>query len=374
MRGAHLLDQTREALAPLMGPGRAFGAAMARDPGLTRAMADLPLMAAISRLGLDPGESMAARIATYEALAHIDISLATGAPGPVMTGFVHHALADPAQMARLHDQFARHPAWSCFALTERHAGTDAAAIETRATRIEGGWRLDGHKYMVGQGVTADLVVVFARSAAGPLGVEAFVLHPADHPGYRARRLPLTGCQGTNLSEITLDGIELPETARLGAHLKPAERAQRAVSATFDVMRPCVAAMALGLARSVLDRAEETGLLRPGQTAQPRLRLRALLDWALRLGLARDAGQADPQAAAREAGLVKVASAAAASEVIGAVLAAMPARVLADQPWLARAWRDAAAFEYAEGVAAIHRLNASTAFRQTERNEGGAAHA
>lgn len=360
-----LLAQTRATFAPLTVPGRAIGEAIARDANVTRDMRSLPLMDTIGRLGLARDCSMQRRVAIYETLGHIDVNLAAAAPGPVMVGLVFQALADDAQLAQFQAFFDAAPHWSCFALTEPQCGTDAAALSTTATPTADGWRINGRKYMVGQGVTADLVVVFARTAPGPLGLEAFAFHPSDHPGFRAHRLPLVGLQGTNLSDLSFENIDLPDEARLGRHLKPAQRATLMVSSTLDAMRPCLGAVALGLARSVLDRAEAADLVSPRLSAPWRLRLAAMLGWGLRIAAARDQGHI----LSRDAGLMKRDASALAQQIIASVMDQAPARALRDHPWLRRAVRDVGAFEYMEGLSAIHRLNGAAEFRSAERLEG-----
>nr|AZL94505.1 acyl-CoA oxidase [Nephromyces sp. MMRI] len=51
----------------------------------------------------------------------------------------------------------------CFALTEPGIGSDAASLLTTATRVEGGWLLNGEKRWIGGGLTADIIIVWARN-------------------------------------------------------------------------------------------------------------------------------------------------------------------------------------------------------------------
>src|SRR5919199_2093048 len=60
----------------------------------------------------------------------------------------------------------------CFALTEPEAGSDAAAIQTRAEKVPGGYRVSGHKQWVTNGRVARTMVLFPRA---PEGVTAFVV-------------------------------------------------------------------------------------------------------------------------------------------------------------------------------------------------------
>jgi alkylation response protein AidB-like acyl-CoA dehydrogenase len=64
-----------------------------------------------------------------------------------------------------------------FALTEPSTGSDAAAIETKAEKVEGGYRVSGHKQWITNGRIAGTVILFAR---GPRGVTAFIVPIGEH--------------------------------------------------------------------------------------------------------------------------------------------------------------------------------------------------
>jgi alkylation response protein AidB-like acyl-CoA dehydrogenase len=74
----------------------------------------------------------------------------------------------------------------CFCLTEPQAGSDAAALKTRADKRDGGYVLNGSKAFITSGANADVAIVFAVTdpAAGKKGISAFVV-PTDNPGYQA---------------------------------------------------------------------------------------------------------------------------------------------------------------------------------------------
>src|SRR5207247_11429506 len=71
---------------------------------------------------------------------------------------------------------------ACFCLTEPQAGSDAAAIKTRARRHGNRWVLSGTKQFITSGQNADLAIVFAATdpAAGRKGISAF-LRPTARP-------------------------------------------------------------------------------------------------------------------------------------------------------------------------------------------------
>ena len=76
------------------------------------------------------------------------------------------------QKARWVPPLARGERIGSFALTEPETGSDASAIGTRAERVDGGYRIFGHKQWVTNGRIAGTVILFARA---PEGVTAFVV-------------------------------------------------------------------------------------------------------------------------------------------------------------------------------------------------------
>ncbi|MDP2949980.1 MAG: acyl-CoA dehydrogenase family protein, partial [Chloroflexota bacterium] len=76
-----------------------------------------------------------------------------------------------------------------FCLTEPNAGSDAAAIESRAARDGDEYVIDGEKVYISGGSVADFVIVFAKTdvKAGARGISAFIV-PTDSPGFSVARL------------------------------------------------------------------------------------------------------------------------------------------------------------------------------------------
>jgi alkylation response protein AidB-like acyl-CoA dehydrogenase len=341
-------------------------------------MAEYRLSAALNTLGcpawmkpipftLPDGQAItelnvAERCMLYEMLGYVDPNLIFAAPGPSMAAFVVNGIGNEAQKHWFFKRFATNLTWSFFALTEPHTGSDVGEMATTATIVDGGFRLNGQKYLIGNGTAATVGVVFARTAPGPLGVDAFLIEPGNVNGLSATRLPMTGCRGANLSHLVFKDVFLPRDALLGAHLKPTQRLFSSAAATFDALRPCVAAVAVGIARAVLDRAEAAGILMrpadPDALAQARLELDALRRTLQDVCAAFDAGNRR----SRRAGLVKCIATTRAEAIVANVIARSEPAAFAAHPWLARAWRDIKAFEYTEGTTPIHLLNGATLFR------------
>jgi acyl-CoA dehydrogenase len=104
---------------------------------------------------------------------------------------------------------------SGFALTEPGSGSDVAATRTTATRVQGGWLIEGEKTWISNGGIADVYVLFARTgeAPGAKGLSAFLM-PADAPGLEVvERLEVIAPHP--LATLRMKGMVLPEGALIG---------------------------------------------------------------------------------------------------------------------------------------------------------------
>ena len=155
-----------------------------------------------------------------------------------------------SEVQRAHlSAFARGAAVAAFALTEPEAGSDVAAIATRAAQADGGWRLDGDKLFISNLGVADHAVVFASTSPElrGQGLTAFWI-PLDTSGVTVR--PLTASAPHPIGALELRGAILPQDARigeLGGGMKLALR-------TLDQFRVSVGAAAVGMARRAMDEA------------------------------------------------------------------------------------------------------------------------
>jgi len=132
-----------------------------------------------------------------------------------------------------------------FALTEPDAGSDAAALQARATPDGDEVVLEGVKTWVANGGIAGLFLVFAQ---GPQGVEAFLV-PQDTPGLTVGyREPTLGLRSVPFNTIYLEGCRVPVANRLGEPGKGWVIAQRAQ----DRMAVALAAAGLGVARAAVE--------------------------------------------------------------------------------------------------------------------------
>ena len=105
------------------------------------------------------------------------------------------------------------------AMTEPGAGSDLAAVQTRAIRDGDDYVLDGAKTFISNGQIADLVIVVARTEpdADPphRGITLFLVD-GDATGFtRGRNLPKLGLKGQDTSELFFEGCRIPARNRLG---------------------------------------------------------------------------------------------------------------------------------------------------------------
>jgi len=102
----------------------------------------------------------------------------------------------------------------CFGLTEPDAGSDPAAMKTRAVRTETGYRLTGSKMWISNSPIADVFVIWAKSEAHDGKIRGFVLEK----GMTGLSAPKVGgklsLRASVTGEIVMDGVEVPESALL----------------------------------------------------------------------------------------------------------------------------------------------------------------
>lgn len=146
------------------------------------------------------------------------------------------------QKARWVPPLARGERTGCFALTEPETGSDASAIQTRAERVEGGYRISGHKQWVTNGRVAGTMILFARA---PEGVTAFVLG-IDAEGISfGKHAEKMGVISATTDDVLFDNVFVPEEDRLGEEGK----GLRVALGTLDTGRIGVAAQATGIAEA-----------------------------------------------------------------------------------------------------------------------------
>ena len=249
---------------------------------------------------------------------------------------------------------------AAFALSEPDAGTDVAAMQTTARRVDGGFVIDGTKTWISNAGIADHYVVFARfPEAGERGYAAFVVD-ADNPGLRvSERIDVIAPHP--LGTLVFDGCRVGADALVGE----AGAGMRVALGTLDVFRTTVGAAALGFARRALDEAVRwTGErqafgkpLRDFQLTRPRSAQMALEVDASALLVYRAAWTRDSGAdrVTREAAMAKLYATEAAQRVIDAAVQLFGGRGVVSGAPVETLYREIRALRIYEGTSEIQKL-------------------
>ncbi|MFD4869434.1 acyl-CoA dehydrogenase family protein [Streptomyces sp. NPDC058412] len=184
-------------------------------------------------------------------------TLATGCPSIAGYLSIHNMVAwmidrygDDGQRARWLPDLCAARSLGSYCLTEPGAGSDAAALRTRAERVGEDYVLNGVKQFISGAGASEVYVVMARTGgAGAGGISAFVVERGD-PGVSfgpdERKM---GWNAQPTRQVVLDGVRIPADRRLGAEGDGFRIAMNGLNGG----RLGIAACSLGGAQSALDR-------------------------------------------------------------------------------------------------------------------------
>ena len=160
--------------------------------------------------------------------------------------FALHAFGSEEQKQQWLPEMARGRAIGCFGLTEPDFGSNPAGMRTRASRSGDDWILDGTKMWITNGSVADVAIVWART---DVGVRGFAV-PTDSPGFAAHTVKSKmSLRASVTSELILDGVRVPDSARL-----PGATSLRAPLSCLNEARFGIVFGAVGAARDCLETA------------------------------------------------------------------------------------------------------------------------
>jgi acyl-CoA dehydrogenase len=199
------------------------------------------------------------RFLAYLRLAYWDRGISIAMPGPGLGERPVLGMGTEEQKRRLLSPFLapERPRWGAFAMTEPSGGSDVAAIRTRATKVDGGWVLNGAKAFSGNAERADWTVVWATvdPGQGRRGHRAFVIEKGT-PGMEGFRTESKmGLRSYESISFFLNQCRVPDENLLGGadYYEKAAGFKGAMD-TFNSGRPAVGAMAVGMGRAALDEA------------------------------------------------------------------------------------------------------------------------
>ncbi|MBI5880168.1 MAG: acyl-CoA dehydrogenase family protein [Chloroflexi bacterium] len=206
-----------------------------------------------------------ATIHTIETMAWGDVGIYLSVPNSGLGGAAVEAAGTPAQKERFLKRFSEgEPKWGAMAITEAGAGSDTAAIKTRAVHdpATNEWVLNGEKIFCTSGWMAGekskgFVVIWATidPSAGRAGIKSFIVD-AGTPGMKIVKLEKKlGIRASDTATILLQDCRIPYDNMLGTAevgQKQTTEGYKGVLMTFDATRPAVAASAIGVARAALE--------------------------------------------------------------------------------------------------------------------------
>jgi len=144
----------------------------------------------------------------------------------------------------------------CTALTEPGAGSDFAAITTRAEKISDGWKINGHKAWITNAADADIIMLYAQTdpAKGWKGIASFLIDARREGFERGKIYDLIGGHAIGAGEFTLKDY----VARDDDMLAPPGEAFKIAMMGINGARTYVAAMCAGMISDALDKAISYG--------------------------------------------------------------------------------------------------------------------
>jgi acyl-CoA dehydrogenase len=151
-----------------------------------------------------------------------------------------------------------------YAVSEPGAGSDVSKIRTKATKVEGGWLLNGEKIWITNGGIADVHIVVATvdPTIGHRGQASFIV-TSDAEGFQqTKKTKKLGIRASHTAELAFTDCFVPDEQLLGGQDKldakieaahnPNKQSKSGALSTFEATRPIVGIQAVGVARAAFD--------------------------------------------------------------------------------------------------------------------------
>ncbi|XP_068644180.1 acyl-coenzyme A oxidase 4, peroxisomal [Aristolochia californica] len=194
-----------------------------------------------------PGLSITASAIAMAEVARVDASCSTCI-------LVHSSLAmltialcgSEDQKQKYLPSLAQFDKVACWGLTEPDFGSDASSLRTTATKVAGGWLLDGQKRWIGNSTFADVLVIFARNTTTNR-INGFIVRKGV-PGLKATKMKnKIGLRMVQNGDILLERVFVPDEDRL-----PGVNSFQDTNKVLAVSRVMVAWQPIGISMGVFD--------------------------------------------------------------------------------------------------------------------------
>jgi len=213
------------------------------------------------------GIDLIAQLIVHEELAWGDAGMAVAINATGLAGAGIYAMGTEEQKRKYLSQLCdpKELKIAAMGLTEPNSGSDSLALETTATKVDGGFVLNGTKQFCTNGGIADFQVAFVTTdkSLGPAGIAGFVIEkgtPGMRQGRKERKL---GVRASHTAQVIFEDCFVPEEARLGHDKEGNATGPGAVGAMLmlEATRPVIAAEAVGIARAAFEVARDYSLER-----------------------------------------------------------------------------------------------------------------
>lgn len=248
------------------------------------------------------------------------------------------------------------------AMSEAGAGSDVVSMKLRATKVDGGWRLNGTKFWITNAPYADTLVVYAKTDmdAGSKGITAFLIEK-DVAGFSiGQKIEKVGMRGSPTAELVFDDCFVADEQVMG----PLNGGVKVLMSGLDYERVVLSGIQLGIMQACLDTVlpyvrERRQFGRPigefqlmqAKVADMHVALNAARAYVYAVAKACDAGRTTRFDAA---GCILLASESAVKVAGEAIQALGGAGYTKDWP-VERYWRDAKLLDIGAGTNEVRRM-------------------
>ena len=360
-----ITDSVREFAQERIRPhSHKFEADRGYPPALFEELATLGLM------GMTAPEDKGGTGADYVsyALALMEIAAADGALSTILSiqnsliisGLLKDGTAE--QQARYLPELIAGRMIGAFALTETDAGSDASAIRTRATKVDGGYLLNGTKQFITSGKIAGITMVYAVTdpAAGKKGISGFLV-PTDRKGYFVDKVEhKLGQLASDTCSLRFENLFIEDALLLGDE----GRGYSMALSNLEAGRIGIAAQSIGMARAALEiavgyakeRRSMGKLIIEHQAVSFRLadlasKLEAARQLVLHAASVKDAGLP----CLKEASMAKLVASETAEAVCSGAIQTLGGYGYLEEFGLAKIYRDVRVSQIYEGTSDIQRM-------------------
>ena len=256
-----LLDDDQKALVGLVREFATGELSPAVEDYERRSEDPLPLYGKLAELGLTGlpfpeeygggGQPYSTYLMCIEELARAYLGFAIGLSVHTLCAFAVNEFGTDAQKKEVLEKLTTGEWYGAYSLSEPGSGSDAAALNSKAVRTNGSYRLNGSKVFCTRGNEADVVLVMARTGdSSPRGISAFLVEKGT-PGFGgSKKEEKMGWRSSPTWMLAMDDAEVPEERRLGDE----GMGFRIALASLDSGRLGIAACGIGVAQAALDEA------------------------------------------------------------------------------------------------------------------------